>query len=190
MPLFDPKSKAISAYQKRIEDNKNAIRSHYNEIGKLYYNQYKDMSLDVTKDINSRCDSVTALYNDIKNCELRILYEKGLKVCKNCGKENNLEYAFCFACGAKFIAEDSKETPNNEETESQEDKTSQPAEQPAESAENTKDSETQENSEVQEISEIQENSDKAQNSDSAASDKVVEANTDNENTADISNSAE
>ncbi len=108
MPLFDPKAKTIAGYQKKIDDDKNAIKNHYYAIGKLYYDQYKDMSLDVTTEINSRCDNVTELYNDIKNCELKILYEKGLKVCKNCGKENNLEYAFCFACGSRFDENDRK----------------------------------------------------------------------------------
>ncbi|MCQ2483362.1 MAG: zinc ribbon domain-containing protein [Clostridia bacterium] len=108
MPLFDPKAKTIAGYQKKIDDDRNAIKNHYYAIGKLYYDQYKDMSLDVTTEINSRCDNVTELYNDIKSCELKILYEKGLKVCKNCGKENNLEYAFCFACGSRFDENDRK----------------------------------------------------------------------------------
>lgn len=102
MALFDPKAKTIAAYTKKIEDNKNAIDKNYYEIGKLYVDQYKDMSLDVTKEINSRCDSVTTLEKDIESLKLSILFEKGLKLCKSCGKENSLVHAFCYACGAKF----------------------------------------------------------------------------------------
>ena len=60
------------------------------------------MSVDVTKDINTRCEAVSDLYDEIRDCELKILFAKGLKLCPNCGKENMLAYAFCFACGAKF----------------------------------------------------------------------------------------
>ncbi|MBO4242462.1 MAG: phosphopeptide-binding protein, partial [Clostridiales bacterium] len=27
---------------------------------------------------------------------------RGLKLCPNCRTENNLEYGFCYKCGAKF----------------------------------------------------------------------------------------
>lgn len=110
MPLFDPKAKTIASYQAKIKENNAAIDKNYYEIGKLYCDQYKDMSIDVTKDINSRCDSVTSLEKDNKSLELSILFEKGLKLCKKCGKENNLIHAFCFSCGAKFD-EDSSDAP-------------------------------------------------------------------------------
>ena len=102
MAIFDPKTKVISGYQRSIEEKNRVIAKYFDQIGRLYYGQYKDMSVDVTKDINARCDAVTELYKEIKDCELKILFEKGLKLCPNCGKENMLAYAFCFSCGAKF----------------------------------------------------------------------------------------
>ena len=102
MAIFDPKTKVISGYQKTIEEKNRIIEKYYDQIGRLYYGQYRDMSVDVTKDINAKCDEVTNLYREIKDCELKILFEKGLKLCPSCGKENMLAYAFCFACGAKF----------------------------------------------------------------------------------------
>lgn len=102
MALFDPKTKTIANYQKKIEEDKNQINKNYDEIGRLYYKQYKDINNDVTTDINSRCDAVSRLYEDIEDLKTKILFEKGLKLCPNCRKENNLEYAFCFACGTKF----------------------------------------------------------------------------------------
>ena len=102
MAIFDPKTKVISGYQKTIEEKTKIIEKYYDQIGRLYYGQYKDMSVDVTKDINARCDEVMKLYKEIKDCELKILFEKGLKLCPSCNKENMLAYAFCFACGAKF----------------------------------------------------------------------------------------
>ena len=102
MAIFDPKTKVISGYQRTIEEKNRVIEKYYDEIGRLYYGQYRDMSVDVTKDINAKCDAVTDLYREIKDCEFKILFEKGLKLCPNCGKENMLAYGFCFACGTKF----------------------------------------------------------------------------------------
>ena len=102
MALFDSKAKVIQGYEKSISDKNLSIKRYYDEIGRLYYGQYKDNNVDVTKDINNRCESVTKLYRDIEELKHKILFEKGLKLCPSCKQENNLEYAFCFKCGARF----------------------------------------------------------------------------------------
>jgi len=102
MALFDPKKNQISALQKSIEDKNRAIGVYYNEIGMLYYKQFKDMNADVSKEINSRCENISRLYVEIEECRLRILYERGYKECAHCKKENLLEHAYCSACGQKF----------------------------------------------------------------------------------------
>lgn len=115
MALFDAKSKAIATYQKSIEDNEKVIGTYYDQIGKLYYAQYMDINVDVTKEINQRCDNITALKASIEDLEIRILYEKGLKRCPDCRTENGLNYDFCFKCGRKF-AKDEEPAPVAEET--------------------------------------------------------------------------
>ena len=105
MALFDSKAKVIQGYEKSISDKNLSIKRYYDEIGRLYYGQYKDNNVDVTKDINNRCESVTKLYRDIEELKQKILFEKGLKLCPSCKQENNLEYAFCFKCGNKFDPE-------------------------------------------------------------------------------------
>ena len=102
MALFDPKAKAIAQLQRSTEEKTASINRYFDEIGRLYYGQYRDTAADVSKDINSRCDAITALLTDIEGNKLKILFEKGLKLCSNCKKENPLEHAFCSACGAKF----------------------------------------------------------------------------------------
>ena len=92
-----------------IPRRSSSIRKYYDEIGKLYYDQYKDMNVDNTKDINTRCEAITRLSNEIEDYKLKILFEKGLKKCPNCGTENSLEYGFCFKCGTKFDEDSSKE---------------------------------------------------------------------------------
>lgn len=102
MALFDPKAKTISTLQRGIEEKNANINRYFDEIGRLYYGQYRDVNVDVSKDINSRCDAISALFIDIEANKLKILFEKGLKLCSNCKRENPLEHAFCSACGTKF----------------------------------------------------------------------------------------
>lgn len=102
MALFDPKKNQISALQKSIDDKNRTIGILFDEIGRLYYKQYKDMNADVARDINTRCESISTLYVEIEECRLKILYERGFKECANCKKENLLEHAYCSACGQKF----------------------------------------------------------------------------------------
>ena len=103
MPIFqDAKGKNITNFQKMIEEKKSTIRKYYDEIGHLYYGQYKDVSIDVTKDINARCESISNLYIEIEDLNVKILREKGLNKCAICGTENNLSNAFCFNCGARY----------------------------------------------------------------------------------------
>ena len=95
MPIFqDQKGKNISNFQKMIDEKKNTIRKYYDEIGHLYYGQYKDVNVDMTKDINARCESISNLYIEIEDLNVKILRERGLKKCAVCGTENNLSNAF------------------------------------------------------------------------------------------------
>ncbi|MCR4688662.1 MAG: hypothetical protein K5745_03820 [Saccharofermentans sp.] len=112
MPIFaDTKQKNIANFQKSIQEKKNTIRRNYDEIGHLYYGQYKDINIDCTKDINAKCDAITRLNEEIEELEIKILRERGLKRCPVCRTENNLAYAFCFKCGARFDDEDSVPAP-------------------------------------------------------------------------------
>ena len=102
MAFFDPKAKNIANYQRSIDEKKVSVSRYYDEIGRYYYKQYKDLNVDNTKDINTRCDAITKLTNEIEELNVKILYEKGLKLCPSCRTENNLEYTFCFKCGSRF----------------------------------------------------------------------------------------
>ena len=64
------------------------------------------MNIDVTKDINARCESISNIYKDIEELNIKILREKGLKKCAICSTENQLANAFCFKCGARFADDD------------------------------------------------------------------------------------
>lgn len=105
MAFFDSKNKTIATYEKSISDKNASINRYYDEIGRLYYGQYKDMNVDNTKDINTRCEAVTRLIKEIEELKLKILFEKGLKLCPSCKTENQLEYTFCYKCGSRFDIE-------------------------------------------------------------------------------------
>lgn len=102
MAIFDSKAKAINGYQKSIDEKNGFISRYYDEMGRLYYSQYMDLNTDNTKDINTRCEAITRLYQEIEGLNHKILYEKGLKLCLNCRTENRLEYTFCYKCGNRF----------------------------------------------------------------------------------------
>ena len=102
MALFDPKKNQIAQLQKSIEEKNRQIATNFDAIGKLYYRQYRDMSADVSRDINALCEGISTLYIEIEECRLRIMYERGFKECKSCRKENPLEHQYCSACGVKF----------------------------------------------------------------------------------------
>jgi len=102
MPLFDPKARTIAALQKSIDEKNVRINQYFDEIGRLYFGQFKNETEDVSKDINYRCEVIDTLYKEIEEDKIKILFEKGLKVCSSCKKENALEHTFCSVCGAKF----------------------------------------------------------------------------------------
>ncbi len=112
MPIFqDQKQKNIANFQKAIDEKRYTISKNYDEIGRLYYGQFVDINVDNTKTINSKCDAITKLKDEIEELEVKILREKGLKKCPVCRTENNLSYAFCFKCGARFDDNDSVAAP-------------------------------------------------------------------------------
>jgi hypothetical protein len=112
MPIFqDAKQKNIANFQKSIDEKRYTISKNYDEIGRLYYGQFVDINVDNTKTINSKCDTITKLKEEIEELEIKILREKGLKKCPICKTENNLSYAFCFKCGARFDDADSVAAP-------------------------------------------------------------------------------
>lgn len=112
MPIFqDQKQKNIANFQKAIDEKRYTISKNYDEIGRLYYGQFVDINVDNTKTINSKCDAITKLKEEIEELDVKILREKGLKKCPVCRTENNLSYAFCFKCGARFDDNDSVAAP-------------------------------------------------------------------------------
>lgn len=135
MAIFDSKAKIINGYQRSIDEKNSAIIRYYDEIGRQYYSQYTDLNVDNTKDINTRCEAITRLREEIETLNHKILYEKGLKLCLNCRTENNLEYTFCYKCGKRFSDENAEaEAPVAEPAAVEAETSSEPVAEPAPSA--------------------------------------------------------
>ncbi len=70
MPIFqDQKQKNIANFQKAIDEKRYTISKNYDEIGRLYYGQFVDINVDNTKTINSKCDTITKLKDEIEELQ-------------------------------------------------------------------------------------------------------------------------
>ena len=102
MGLFQAKNKTIQVLQKGMEEKNRVITKLYEEIGELYCEQYIDADLDVSREVNDKCDRIIVLRGEIEEGQLAILSEMGLKRCSGCDKENPSDHTFCSACGLRF----------------------------------------------------------------------------------------
>lgn len=95
-----------------ISDKESDILKTYEEMGKSIYDSYKKGE-DVGKAFAKECKKIDKAIKEIDEMNKKILYNKGLRTCANCGETIELESAFCANCGEKQkpvkIKEESKE---------------------------------------------------------------------------------
>lgn len=92
----------IASLNGKISSQEDVIRKAYIEIGKQFYEKYKD---DLTNEFGSECEKVTAANDEIDKIKSEIQKIKNCKVCSSCGTEIAGEAAFCPKCGFKFEVE-------------------------------------------------------------------------------------
>lgn len=95
----------INSEQKKIEE----IQL---QIGKIYYNEYKDTAL---QNLLPLCNEVDDSYEKIETYETQIVEIKGIIPCPNCGEELSNESSFCSKCGTNvksYIEEQKSKTSN------------------------------------------------------------------------------
>lgn len=89
----------------KLEEKMNKERFEINEamreIGKLYYESYRNNSHDKLIPI---CNMIDESYRIINVCEKQILLLKGIQICPNCKATLDLESLFCNKCGTKLDA--------------------------------------------------------------------------------------
>lgn len=91
-----------------ISERQTDIDEIYEEIGKAVYNSYKSGE-DVGKEFTKQAKQIDKLNDDIAEMNKKILYNKGLRVCGNCGVTIPLDSKFCTDCGEKQKAVKLKE---------------------------------------------------------------------------------
>lgn len=112
--VADKSGKMIEDTKLRISmsEKEEEITSIYEEMGKTVYDLYKkgeDVGKAFTKD-SKRIDKALA---EIKDMNEKILLNKGLRTCPECGEVVSIEGQFCTSCGKKLktikVKEEKKE---------------------------------------------------------------------------------
>ena len=102
-----------------VNDKHEEIEDYYIVMGKTVYEQYKDKN-DVGE-FTKVCKKIDKLSSEINEMEKKILFNKNLRKCDNCGEIISLDSTFCENCGKKQkpvkIKEDKKELKDKDEKE-------------------------------------------------------------------------
>lgn len=85
----------------RINQEKSEINEAIMEIGKIYYESYRNNSHEKLVPI---CNMIDESYRIIGVCEKQMLLLKGIQICPNCKATLDLESLFCNKCGTKLDA--------------------------------------------------------------------------------------
>ena len=83
-----------------IADKEADIEKIYEEIGKTVYDSYL-AGEDVGKVFTKEAKKIDKISNEIEEMKKKILFNKGLRTCENCGETISTESTFCQSCGAK-----------------------------------------------------------------------------------------
>lgn len=83
-----------------VSDKEADIEGIYEQIGKTVYDMYK-VGEDVGKAFTKECKNVDKIKSEIDEMNKKILFNKGLRTCANCGEVISTECVFCSGCGQK-----------------------------------------------------------------------------------------
>ncbi len=81
-----------------INDKETDIEEIYVAIGKTVYEMYKDGE-DVGKVFTKEAKKVDKIKSEIEDMNNKILYNKGLRVCQECGEVVSIDSEYCSMCG-------------------------------------------------------------------------------------------
>lgn len=95
------KGSDISKLEEKINQEKLEIKESLNEIGRIYYELYRNDSHEKLVPI---CNLVDESRRIIGLCEKQILLLQGVQVCPNCQARVSLDSLFCNKCGTKIDA--------------------------------------------------------------------------------------
>lgn len=83
-----------------ISDKQDVIEESFKAIGKTVYESYLSGE-DVGKVFTKECKKIEKATKDIEDLNTKILYNKNLRKCDNCGEVIALNSEYCQNCGQK-----------------------------------------------------------------------------------------
>lgn len=100
--VADKSSKLIEEGKLRSEvsDKQEELEKEYKFIGESIYNMYCD-GKDVDNTFAKNYKKIEKLKSDIEDLKTKILYNKDLRKCPNCGGTIKLDSEYCQNCGQK-----------------------------------------------------------------------------------------
>lgn len=102
--------------EEKINKEKFEINEAMREIGKIYYESYRNDSHDKLTPI---CNMIDESYRIVNVCEKQILLLKGIQICPSCKATLDLESLFCNKCGTKLEAVEEINLTDNDESKQQ-----------------------------------------------------------------------
>lgn len=101
----------ITKLEEKIDQENSEIKENFLEIGKLYYELYKN---DSHEKLIPLCNVVDESYRIIGLCEKQKLFLQGIQICPNCKTHVSLDSLFCNKCGTKIESLEKSNTVTNE----------------------------------------------------------------------------
>lgn len=90
----------ISKLSNKIKDEEKKIDGLYTELGKKYFALYARNQVAEIQDI---CSCITESLQVLEAMKKELQFIKGIKICSNCGTEQDNTVAYCSKCGAKLV---------------------------------------------------------------------------------------
>ena len=92
----------ISKISSKIKDEEKKLNGLYTELGKKYFSLYSRNQVAEIQDI---CSCITESLQVLEAMKKELQLIKGIKICSNCGTEQDNTVAYCSKCGAKLVEE-------------------------------------------------------------------------------------
>lgn len=89
----------VTKYKANISTLEGKVRDAFTVIGKQYFQDHQN---DPQAEQIDKINEIAAYLKEIEEWNFKIQQEKGVMVCPQCGKEVNMDAAFCNNCGAKI----------------------------------------------------------------------------------------
>ncbi|MDK2798456.1 MAG: hypothetical protein PWP27_36 [Clostridiales bacterium] len=85
-------------------DAQSRIDGKLKDIGKVIYDIYKSGEI-LSEEITAKCLEIDEIVQEIDKMKEKLALLRKIKICPNCGKENETDAFFCSKCGSRMDEE-------------------------------------------------------------------------------------